>query len=64
MYHYLFTNDLRVSELEVKLRETSQYIHDDNIPSAQENKSLNNNINTLMFYFESTLPTTNKISSQ
>lgn len=51
MYHYLFTNDLRVSELEVKLRETSQYIHDDNIPSAQENKSLNNNINTLMFYF-------------
>ena len=50
-YHYLFTNDLRVSELEKKIREFSELILEDNVPSANENKSLNNSINTIGFYF-------------
>lgn len=50
-YHYLFTNDLRVSELEKKIREFSELILEDNVPSANENKSLNNSINSIGFYF-------------
>ena len=50
-YHYLFTNDLRVSELEKKIKEFSKLILEDNVPSANENKSLNNSINSIGFYF-------------
>lgn len=50
-YHYLFTNDLRVSELEKKIKEFSKLILENNVPSANENKSLNNSINTIGFYF-------------
>ena len=48
-YHYLFTNDLRVSELEKKIKEFSKLILEDNVPSANENKSLNNYINWFLF---------------
>nr|WP_314045068.1 AAA family ATPase [uncultured Leptotrichia sp.] len=50
-YHYLFTNDLRVSELEKKIKEFSKLILENNVPTANENKSLNNSINTIGFYF-------------
>ena len=50
-YHYLFTNDLRVSELEKKIKEFSKLILENNVPSANENKSLNNSINSIGFYF-------------
>lgn len=51
MYHYLFTNDLRISKLDVSLQEAAKLILDDAVPSAYEEKSKNNNINTLGFYF-------------
>ena len=49
MYHYLFTNDLRISKLDVSLQEAAKLILDDAVPSAYEEKSKNNNINTLGF---------------
>lgn len=51
MYHYLFTNDLRISKLDVSLQEAAKLILDDAVPSADAEKSKNNNINTLGFYF-------------
>lgn len=54
MYHYLFTNDLRISSLDGSLREAAHKIITDSVPSASENKSMNNNIKTLSFYFNLT----------
>lgn len=51
MYHYLFTNDLRISKLNESLQSAGKLILEDRIPSASEDKSLNNNVNTLGFYF-------------
>lgn len=51
MYHYVFTNDLRVSKLDESLKNAGHCFVTDTIPSASENKSANNNINTLGFYF-------------
>ena len=51
MYHYNFTNDLRISSLEESLYEAAELIQSDNVPTAEQNKSKNNNINTLKFYF-------------
>lgn len=51
MFHYLFTNDLRISTLDSSLKKAGTYIMNDNVPTASENKSENNNINTLAFYF-------------
>ena len=51
MYHYLFTHDLRISKLNESLQLAGKLILEDRIPSASEDKSLNNNVNTLGFYF-------------
>ena len=54
MYHYLFTNDLRISSLRESLINAGTMFLTDTIPSATENKSVNNNVNTLGFYFNLT----------
>lgn len=51
MFHYNLTNDLRISNLEDSLYEAAELIQSDNVPTAEQNKSKNNNINTLKFYF-------------
>ncbi len=51
MHHYKFTNDLRISTLDESLRDAAQRILTNTVPNATENKSMNNNINTLKFYF-------------
>lgn len=54
MFHYLFTNDLRISNLETFLIDAGKCFRDDCVPSAAENKNMNNNMNTLGFYFNLT----------
>ncbi len=54
MYHYLFTNDLRISTLSESLRRAGYCFMTDTVPSAQENKNENNNMKTLGFYFNLT----------
>lgn len=54
MYHYLFTNDLRISHLEDSLVEAGECFKDGCVPSANEDKNANNNMNTLGFYFNLT----------
>lgn len=51
MYNYLFTNDLRISSLDSSLKETAIAVRNEQVPSAQEDKSGNNNMLTLIFYF-------------
>ena len=51
MYHYKFTNDLRISTLEASIIDAAQKVVTDTVPTAAEDKSANNNIMTLMFYF-------------
>lgn len=51
MYHYLFTNDFRISKLDESLKYASECIINDKVPSSSEDKSVNNNITTLSFYF-------------
>lgn len=52
MYHYLFTNDLRITNLKDALIHAGTCFLNDTIPSANESKSENNNINTLGFLFQ------------
>lgn len=54
MYHYLFTNDLRISRLNEALVEAGMCFATDTVPSASEDKNANNNMNTLGFYFNLT----------
>lgn len=54
MFHYLFTNDLRISNLESFLIEAGKCFVENNVPSASEDKNANNNMNTLGFYFNLT----------
>lgn len=54
MYHYLFTNDLRISRLNEALVEAGKCFVTDTVPSATEDKNANNNMNTLGFYFNLT----------
>ena len=54
MFHYLFTNDLRISNLESFLIEAARCFKNDCVPSASEDKNANNNMNTLGFYFNLT----------
>ena len=54
MYRYLFTNDLRISNLQNMLSKTGKCFMTDTVPSATENKSENNNMMTLGFYFNLT----------
>ena len=51
MFHYLFTNDLRISNLRVSLIEAGRSFQNNTVPTATENKSANNNMMTLGFYF-------------
>ena len=54
MFHYLFTNDLRISNLESFLIEAGKCFVENKVPSAYEDKNANNNMNTLGFYFNLT----------
>ena len=54
MYHYLFTNDFRISHLKDSLVEAGACFMNDSVPSANEDKNANNNMNTLGFYFNLT----------
>lgn len=51
MYHYLFTNDLRVSVLETTLIDVAKMHIQGTVPSAKDDKGTNNNALTLGFYF-------------
>lgn len=51
MYHYNFTNDLRISNLDSILRESATAFLTDTVPSAADDKSKNNNFMTVGFYF-------------
>ena len=51
MYHYNFTNDLRTSNLDISIKEAANCIFTNTVPSALVDKSKNNNIMTLKFYF-------------
>ena len=51
MYHYNFTNDLRISNLDSILREAATAFLTDTVPSAADDKSKNNNFMTVGFYF-------------
>ena len=51
MYHYNFTNDLRISNLDNTLKEAANAFLTDTIPSATVDKSKNNNFMTVGFYF-------------
>ena len=52
MFHYLFTNDLRIAALEESLKDASKCFVSGDLP---QEKSENNNVNTLGFYFNLTL---------
>lgn len=54
MYHYLFTNDLRISKLNTSLVVAGKCFVMGTVPSATEDKSANNNMKTLGFYFNLT----------
>lgn len=54
MYHYLFTNDLRISNLSKSLVKAGKCFSTNTVPSANEYKSENNFMNTLGFYFNLT----------
>ena len=51
MYHYNFTNDLRITSLDEILIEASRAFLTNKLPSAVEDKSKNNNFMTVGFYF-------------
>lgn len=51
MYHYLFTNDLRISTLEKTMKDVATMHINRTVPSAKEDKGVNNNALTLGFYF-------------
>lgn len=42
MYHYLFTNDLRISTLDNSLQNAGHCFVTGTVPTATENKSVNN----------------------
>ena len=51
MFHYNFTNDLRISNLDGILQEAACAFLNNSVPSANEDKSKNNNFMTVGFYF-------------
>lgn len=51
MYHYNFTNDLRIDNLDSKLKEVADAFLNNAVPSANDDKSKNNNYNTIGYYF-------------
>lgn len=54
MFHYLFTNDLRISNLQTVLTKAGKSFSTNTVPTATENKNENNNMKTLGFYFNLT----------
>lgn len=54
MYRYLFTNDLRISSLRESLQKAGHCFVTNTVPSSLEDKSTNNNMMTLGFYFNLT----------
>lgn len=54
MYRYLFTNDLRISSLNESLQKAGHCFVTNTVPSSTEDKSANNNMMTLGFYFNLT----------
>ena len=54
MYHYLFTNDLRISVLDESLAKAGKCFSTNTVPSSAVDKSANNNMMTLGFYFNLT----------
>lgn len=50
MIHYLYTNDMRVSSLEEKAESFAKMFLTDTVPTASDDKSVNNNANTIGFY--------------
>lgn len=54
MYHYLFTNDLRISVLNESLTKAGKCFVTNTVPSSTVDKSANNNMMTLGFYFNLT----------
>lgn len=51
MLRYLFTNDLRISSLERVMKDVARMHIDGTVPSASDDKGVNNNAMTLGFYF-------------
>lgn len=51
MYHYLFTNDLRVTVLDESLKKAGHCFVTNTVPPSSVDKSANNNMMTLGFYF-------------
>lgn len=51
MYHYNFTNDLRISNLDNTLKDAAHAFLTDTVPSPTVDKSKNNNFMTVGFYF-------------
>ncbi len=51
MFHYLFTNDLRISTLDESLKRAGHCFVTNTVPSSTHDKSANNNMTTLGFYF-------------
>lgn len=49
-YHYLYTNDMRVSTLEAKAKDFAHMFLTNSLPSADEDKSTNNNGKTIGYY--------------
>ena len=54
MFHYLFTNDLRISTLDASLKKAGNCFVLNTVPSATQDKAANNNMKTLGFYFNLT----------
>ncbi len=54
MFHYLFTNDLRISTLDESLKKAGNCFVTNTVPSSAQDKSANNNMKTLGFYFNLT----------
>ena len=44
MFHYAFTNDLRISTLDESLKKAAQCFINDTVPKSTEDKSANNNM--------------------
>ena len=51
MAKYLFTSDLRISELPDRIKKVARFVEQGNQVSAFNDKSEQNNANTLQFYF-------------
>lgn len=50
MFHYLYSNDMRISNLEERTVQFAKMFLLDTVPSAAEDKSVNNNANTVGYY--------------